>query len=545
LAATADRLIVRAPALAVDLLERAVTRPDLTQDRRADLRLHLARALMWVRRPRDAERTVETALAALPEPVDPARLAALRWLLAQACFQRGHLERAVAEAQRALRTTGPATAEAARWHGFLAQCRLLLGQAEAADASATAAQVAAGASNDVYGTAYGLYIEAGVRMMERRSAEGVVLADRALAVLGAREIHPDLQMAPYLIRGFCLFELDRYAEADEAFELGLRQSERGGHAFRTWHHMGRARLRYLAGRWDDALAEIDRALEVVDPFGMAEGLHSLAALIALHRGDFTGRGELLEAADHSLAGRYWGRLRLDAQVLAQESAGDPHRALDTLLNEWGSGWSVPSTRFDGIYPDLARLALTTGRTAELHPIVESLGRLADEQQAASTRALEALCRGAARQDVDVLRTATDWFRQAGRVLDEGYGHECVAMALAGHGRVTEARTTLNSALDRYERLGAAWDIGRAEGYLRLLGGRRRRARPRPRTGWDALTATERRVATFVAEGRSNPDIAEEMYVSRRTVQSHVSSILAKLGLTSRVELAVSAYAQKS
>jgi DNA-binding CsgD family transcriptional regulator len=108
--------------------------------------------------------------------------------------------------------------------------------------------------------------------------------------------------------------------------------------------------------------------------------------------------------------------------------------------------------------------------------------------------------------------------------------------------VTEARTTLNWALDRYERLDAAWDIGRAEGYLRRFGGRRR-AKSRPRTGWAALTPTERRVATLVADGRSNQDIAEEMFLSRRTVQSHVSSILAKLSLASRVELAVVTYTQ--
>ncbi|MFD0591461.1 response regulator transcription factor [Catellatospora coxensis] len=46
----------------------------------------------------------------------------------------------------------------------------------------------------------------------------------------------------------------------------------------------------------------------------------------------------------------------------------------------------------------------------------------------------------------------------------------------------------------------------------------------------------------MAEGRSNPDIAAQMFLSPRTVQSHVSSILAKLGLRSRVEIAVSASA---
>ncbi len=67
------------------------------------------------------------------------------------------------------------------------------------------------------------------------------------------------------------------------------------------------------------------------------------------------------------------------------------------------------------------------------------------------------------------------------------------------------------------------------------------ARRRPKTGWEALTETERKIAALVAEGNSNPGIAARMFISRRTVQSHVSSILTKLDLTSRVELAVLAH----
>jgi DNA-binding NarL/FixJ family response regulator len=58
------------------------------------------------------------------------------------------------------------------------------------------------------------------------------------------------------------------------------------------------------------------------------------------------------------------------------------------------------------------------------------------------------------------------------------------------------------------------------------------------TGWEALTATEQRVAALVADGLSNPDIATVLFLSRRTVQTHVSHIIAKLGVRSRVEVAV-------
>ena len=52
-----------------------------------------------------------------------------------------------------------------------------------------------------------------------------------------------------------------------------------------------------------------------------------------------------------------------------------------------------------------------------------------------------------------------------------------------------------------------------------------------------MTPTEVRVAALVAQGRSNPDIAAEMLLSRRTVQTHVSNILAKLGYGSRIDVA--------
>jgi DNA-binding CsgD family transcriptional regulator len=62
-------------------------------------------------------------------------------------------------------------------------------------------------------------------------------------------------------------------------------------------------------------------------------------------------------------------------------------------------------------------------------------------------------------------------------------------------------------------------------------------RNRPKTGWASLTETERSVAVQVADGSSNADIAAQMFLSRRTVQSHVSSILAKLGVRSRRDIA--------
>jgi len=85
---------------------------------------------------------------------------------------------------------------------------------------------------------------------------------------------------------------------------------------------------------------------------------------------------------------------------------------------------------------------------------------------------------------------------------------------------------------------------RADARLRPLGVRRgqRGRRRRTTTGWQALTPTELTVAGLVSAGLSNPDIAGELFLSRRTVQTHVSHILAKIGARSRQEIAKAAAA---
>ncbi|WP_067903527.1 helix-turn-helix transcriptional regulator [Nocardia vaccinii] len=194
----------------------------------------------------------------------------------------------------------------------------------------------------------------------------------------------------------------------------------------------------------------------------------------------------------------------------------------------------PSAAVDRV----AELIEGTVAAAAAESLVESLSTPGDP-----TTVL--LFRGLADGDVDRVAEAVAEFARSERPRFAALAGENLAEMLVRNGRTAEACAALEAAVRRYEALGTVPESARVRARLRELGVRRgaRGPRRRPKTGWDALTATEDKVAVQVAQGCSNAEIAEKMFLSRRTVQTHVSNILSKLGLRSRVQVAV-AYAQR-
>lgn len=199
---------------------------------------------------------------------------------------------------------------------------------------------------------------------------------------------------------------------------------------------------------------------------------------------------------------------------------------------------MPRTRYRWL-PDLVRLALTAGDEDTARLALEIAEKDAAREALPGRVAAVGYCRGMLTADAEPVLAAAEDHRRIGRPLAAGQAMETAAVLLAERNDLPRARTAFTEAVELYTGLGAAWDIIRAGSRMRPYGIRRgqRGPRKRPSSGWDALTPTELRVAALVAEGRSNPDIAAELYLSRRTVQTHVSHILGKLGAGSRVEIA--------
>jgi DNA-binding CsgD family transcriptional regulator len=545
---TAPALTTRAPQLAADLLGRELTATPSGHQAWDGLAVSLVRALLAAGSYAEAATQAGQALMVM---TDPARRAETYSVLARARISAGDNDQAITTIRQALAAADLPRQWQARMLAWLAMLeRAGTGDLDAADATARQALTVAEQAGDAFATAHALtdlWLSHSVR---RDHVAALGYLDRALRALGDDPGYADLRSYALEVRIFTLQNLDRWPDAEQALHRAREVARRSGSPDRgTWATA--AVLRYWLGQWDDALAEL--GLDDEHAPGLTYSflrerwpallVHGVAAIIAGRRDQRTEASRQLRAglalpiqtvpdrenrdflvAAHALALEQAGELR---QAMAMLASILPRRDGEmTLTHQW--------------LPDLVRLAIAADDAALARNAAQACeAEAALETQPARAAAASLRCRGLLDADPVPLHEAVAHYRAAGPAVQLPAALEDLAAVLAGGGREDEARAAQEEAVSLYDGLQAYWDIRRLDSRLRHYGirrGVRGRRGPRAASGWAALTPTEVKIAALVARGDSTSDIAQGMFLSRRTVQTYISHILAKLGAKSRVEI---------
>jgi DNA-binding CsgD family transcriptional regulator len=186
---------------------------------------------------------------------------------------------------------------------------------------------------------------------------------------------------------------------------------------------------------------------------------------------------------------------------------------------------------------LVRGALADGDRARAVALAEQTRRLAASTPGRPDMAAAAdQARGLIEQDPAALQRVAQSYATA---RARASALEDAGNAWAKQGDQARATTLLGQAYALYQEAGDADDLARVRSGLRAAGTQLRHwiQADRPAFGWDSLTDTERRVADLVAEGLSNRQVANRVFLSTHTVAFHLRHIFWKLGITSRVQLA--------
>jgi DNA-binding CsgD family transcriptional regulator len=584
-----------APAAAADLLTRAVELCAADDPDRDVLLAELATALTVANRSAAA---VGVANGVLDRPHDPRAAAATRLALAQGLWGQGLLHEWMEQVEYGSRATALTQAERARFHAEAAGGQLTFGRLRAAEENARAAVDGGRAAGDDLTVCLGLSALSIVAHYRGHFARAAELGAEVVELAG-RAARPELgRRFFYAYQGMFLAVADRPQEAAEVIRAGRALSAGVGVVadVPTYHYVA-AVVHYYTGRWEEAGTEAETCVTVageIDTRSGVIGASGLLAHLALHRGALADAERHLAVARQMLreSGPQWGvDWLLWGEALGHEARGRTAEARARLVSTWQRHAAGELDHaLLRIGPDLVRLLLAadpapaggsrggsgragSGRSGSgvggsgrggpgragsdgggsdgggsdgggsgepsAAEVAAAVAETAARAGTASARAAALRCQGLLAGDADALLAAAAEYGRGPRVLGQALTLAEAAVVLAGQGRSAESAASFAEALAGFDALGATRDAARVSAALRSVGIRRgvRGARRRPASGWASLTATELQVARLAAEGLTNPQIAQRLYISRYTVETHLKHVFAKLSLTSRVQLA--------
>jgi DNA-binding CsgD family transcriptional regulator/tetratricopeptide (TPR) repeat protein len=541
LAGAGPQLVQRSPRMAVELLRLALADIPPEDPGRDQLEGSLATALLRLSRHQEATDVAWPLLARARDTVQRSRTVQT---LGYALLGSGRDREALHLIEGVLSDPLLGHGWRARLRALIALIHLLAGRQDDAAEVAGRALVEGQNAGDPHAVAHCLHILSLLRARESDNGSVAELTGQALAIPLSEPGSDDLRSALLLTRMAALLELGELTQADAA--LGTVQELAGQGDVPVQLAEAAAEYYLRVGRWDEAMTQLLASITGTPvligypaPSRSDPLRHGISALIAGHRDDRAMATAHLKAAGrisrYSQRGASPGHTAylILATALAAERDGRLEEALK-LLEPALHADDAEHARLRGqCLPVLVRLALEVGRADLARTAASIAEEAAAGEPTAIRRAAAEHCRGLVTRDPDLLLSAAKAYRGIGLPIERAQAVEDAAELLAITQRPTQARRALNEAAQVYAALGAEWDIRRADTRLRRHGIRRGRSRA---PGSAQLTPTEAKIARLISLGWSTPDIAKDLLLSPRTVQTHVSHILRKINGRSRLDI---------
>ncbi|HEY6423316.1 MAG TPA: LuxR C-terminal-related transcriptional regulator [Pseudonocardiaceae bacterium] len=361
--------------------------------------------------------------------------------------------------------------------------------------------------------------------------EGMALLDEALAAAAGGEVHDLVAIGSMYCKMLHACELTYdVRRAEDWLELADRFVAHTNRlpisAICRTHYGG---ILIAAGRWSDAEGELDTSIRLYEQTYRALRAAAVVrlALLRVRQGRLEEAAQLLVGAEHDA-------YAVRPQVELHLARGEAELAVARIERFFREHAETELTA-----PVLLLLVQAQLNQQQPAAAAEVSAQLRGLNATRPNRLLGALADhacGLVAADTEAagyLEAALVAFGKLGLPLEEARARLDLAGVLAT-ARPALALVEARAALERFQALAAARDAAAATSLLRRLGVRGHAGL----RGTGTLTTREQEVLELIGQGMSNRDIAAHLFVSHRTVEHHVSNILAKLGLTSRAEATV-------
>lgn len=534
-----------APDAAADFAQRIAGLLPPHDRRRITLLTEAAEYLGRTRRVHEALDLVDATLSDGPEPLQEA---CLRLVAAEIHQAAGDDDAAMTHLQQALDLPALPPYLRIRMLKTKATGHVYLGDITAAEQTDTGLVEAAYRSGDPALVVSAEVFQSQTFFYRGRVARALELAEEATRRTGTESaaLHLRPPRIPALWLATVLTATDRLADTGRILREGQRETEALGLGWSLPHwHAARACALLEQGALDDAAVEAEASLTVADELEITQPnpqARSVLALVEIRRGDLAKARDHLRAAEAgsgTTAQRYGLWVSFARACLADAEGRDATAAVALT----GSFGDREPTRLLALppshWPGIVRIALRGEDPSVAQAVFGALRSLTaqdDSQQIIG--AVRAHVDGLLHSDPRALASAVTGYRSTGRPLVLAAACEDLGELMATSADTTPAIRYFEEAGRLVSASGALRDHERIRRRLRQLGVRT--GAPRHHTTgpppWGNLTESERKLIPLVVEGLTNRAIADRLYVSVHTVNTHMKHIFTKLGINTRVEL---------